>query len=218
MRILEITLHLILIIFFSGLNWFTFKGYTTPANTINLSSPFRNGKQIVLHGGVSPFTNGHYHVKPQKYALDFVGLNSLGMRAASIAGGADPNSYVIYGEPVYCPCNGTVLLAVDEYEDQIPPATDKEHLAGNHVLIKCDEVEILLAHLKRGSVSVKAGDIVNSTTLLGKVGNTGNTSEPHLHLHVEKGGEENTILNGESVPITINKVFLVRGDILKNNR
>jgi hypothetical protein len=47
------------------------------------------------------------------------------------------------------------------------------------------------------------------------VGNTGNTSEPHLHIHVEKGGETNTILNGIAVPFTINNQYLVRGDIIK---
>ena len=66
-------LHLLLIIFFLGLNWFSFKGYTTSENTIDLASPFRDGKQIVLYGGISPFTNGHFHVKPQNYALDIAG-------------------------------------------------------------------------------------------------------------------------------------------------
>ena len=54
--IIGIGLHLILIVFFSGLNWFSFRGYITPENTIELASPFRNGKQIVIHGGASPFT------------------------------------------------------------------------------------------------------------------------------------------------------------------
>jgi murein DD-endopeptidase MepM/ murein hydrolase activator NlpD len=72
-----------------------------------------------------------------------------------------------------------------------------------------------LAHLKKGSIKVNVGDVVNTNTLIGQVGNTGNTSEPHLHLHVEKGGAKNTILNGKAVPFTINNQFLVRGDIIK---
>jgi len=209
------TLHLMLIIFFSGLNWFSFKGYFTPENTIDLASPFRNGKQIVLHGGASPFTNGHFHVKPQNYALDIVGINNFGMRASSISGGSDLDDYVIYGEPVYSPMNGIVTVVVDEYDDQIPPITDVEHLAGNHVLIESEGVEVLLAHFRKGSIKVKVGDTVTTNTLVGQVGNTGNTSEPHLHMHVEKGGEPNTILNGKAVPFTINKQFLVRGDMMK---
>ena len=87
--IIGIGLNLILIIFFAGLNWFSLRGYIAPQDTIDLTSPFRQGKQIVIHGGSSPFTNGHYHVKPQNYALDIVGLNSLGMRASSISGGSN---------------------------------------------------------------------------------------------------------------------------------
>jgi peptidase M23-like protein len=210
-----IGLHVVLIIFFSGLNWFSFKGYITPENTIDLASPFHNGKQIVLHGGASPFTNGHFHVKPQNYALDIVGLNNLGMRASSFQGGSDLNDYVIYGQVIYSPLNGTVIAVEDKYDDQTPPTTDIEHLAGNYILIGSEGVEILLAHLKKGSIVVKIGDIVTTNTLLGQVGNTGNTSEPHLHIHVEKGGEANTVLNGIAVPFTINKQYFVRGDIIK---
>ncbi len=213
--IISIGLHLVLIVFFSGLNWFSFKGYITPENTIDLVSPFRGGKQIVLHGGSSPFINGHYHVKPQNYALDIVGLNNFGMRASSFGGGANLNNYVIFGEPIYSPCNGTIIKVVDQYDDLTPPNTDKINLAGNYILIESDGVEILMAHLKKGSITVSAGDNVTTNTIIGHVGNTGNTSEPHLHMHVEKGGEPHTILNGKAVPFTINGQFLVRGDIIK---
>ena len=216
--IIGIGLHLILIVFFLGLNWFSFRGYITPENTIELASPFRNGKQIVIHGGASPFTNGHYHVKPQNYALDIVGLNNLGMRSSSMSGGSDLDDYVIYGEPVYSPLNGVVVAAVDLYDDQIPPKTDVEHLAGNHILIERDNIEVLLAHLKKGSIKVNVGDTVNINTQIGRVGNTGNTSEPHLHIHVEKEGKPNTILDGKSVAFTLNKQFLVRGDIIKSKK
>ncbi|NNK17919.1 MAG: peptidoglycan DD-metalloendopeptidase family protein [Maribacter sp.] len=209
-----IVLHIVLIVFFSGLNWFTFRGYTTPDNAIDLASPFRNGKQVVLHGGASPFTNGHFHVKPQNYALDIVGLNTLGMRSKSIAGGSNLEGYVIYGEPVFSPVNGVVSVVVDEFDDQNPPMTDTAHLAGNHVLVESEGVEILLAHLKKGSVLVKEGDRVTTNTEIGQVGNTGNTSEPHLHIHVERGGSPKTILNGKAVPFTINDRFLIRGDVI----
>ncbi len=210
--IFTVGINLLIIIFFSGLNWFSFKGYITPDNSIDLSSPFRNGRQIIIHGGASPFTNAHYHVKPQNYALDIVGINNLGERASSFSGDLSLERYVIYSESVYSPINGVVVIAVDKYEDQIPPNTDVEHLAGNHILIENEGMEILLAHLKKGSVAVNVGDIVTRKTLLGQVGNSGNSSEPHLHMHVEKGGKLNTILNGRAVAFTINNKFLVRGD------
>ena len=75
-----------------------------------------------------------------------------------------------------------------------------------------------MVFFKKGSIKVEVGDIVTTNTILGQVGNTGNTSEPHLHIHVEKGGQPNTILNGKAVPFTINKQFLVRGDVLKSRK
>jgi hypothetical protein len=216
--ILGIVLNLIVIVFISGLNWFSLKGYATPANVIDLVSPFHSGRQIVIHGGASPFTNGHFHVKPQNYALDIVGLNKLGMRSTSISGGTVLENYVIFGESVYSPVDGKILIVVDMHDDQTPPKSDVENIAGNHILIESNGIEILLAHFKKGSIVVKEGDNVTTNTLLGQVGNTGNTSEPHLHIHAEKGGKANTILNGKAIPFTINEQYLVRGDIIKSKK
>jgi hypothetical protein len=209
-----IGISVLLIVLMAGFNWFSFRGYAVPEGTVDLSSPLRGGRFVVLHGGASPFTNSHFRVRPQNYALDILGLNVLGMRADIFGDRSDLESYSIFGAQLYSPCAGTVAVAVDEYKDLIPPVTDSEHLAGNHVLIECEGVEVLLAHMKRGSVRVRAGDAVTVETVLGQVGNTGNTSEPHLHLHAEHGGEPGVILDGKAVPITINGRFLVRGNII----
>ena len=56
---------------------------------------------------------------------------------------------------------------------------------------------------------VKEGDIVTTNTLLAQVRNTGNTSEPHLHIHAEKGDEANTILNGKGkLKPTADKMYM----------
>ncbi len=206
-----------LIVFMSGFNWFSFRGYAVPEGAMDLFSPLRGGRYVVLHGGASPFTNGHFRVRPQNYALDILGLNALGMRADIFGDSSDLQSYSIFGAKLYSPCAGTVTVAVDEYEDLVPPVTDPEHLAGNHVLIECKGIEVLLAHMKRGSVRVEVGEAVTVETVLGQVGNTGNTSEPHLHLHAEQGGEPGVILDGQAVPVTIEGRFLVRGDVITEN-
>jgi murein DD-endopeptidase MepM/ murein hydrolase activator NlpD len=136
------------------------------------------------------------------------------MRADIFGDRSDLESYSIFGAELYSPCTGRIAVAMDDYEDLVPPATDPEHPAGNHVLVECEGVEVLLAHLKRGSVTVEVGDSVTVETVLGQVGNTGNTSEPHLHIHAEQGGEPGVILDGRAVPITIDGRFLVRGDII----
>jgi len=200
----NIGLNLVLIVFMGVFCWLALGGYRAPDNTIELASPLRGGKYIVLHGGSRKMVNGHFHVNPQNYAIDVVGLNGFGMRSPSIAGGSNLNDYVIFGESV----------VVDDFDDLIPPKVDRDNLAGNHVLIESDGNEILLAHLKKDSITVKAGDSVNTNTIIGQVGNTGNTSEPHLHMHVERGGDPDTILNGKAVPFKIGGRFLVRGDLL----
>jgi len=204
----------LLIVLMAGFNWFSFQGYSVPDGTVDLSSPLRGARYVVLHGGASPFTNGHFRVRPQNYALDILGLNVLGMRADIFGDRSDLESYSIFGAELYSPCTGSIAVAMDDYEDLIPPATDPEHPAGNHVLVECEGVEVLLAHMKQGSLRVEVGDSVTVETVLGQVGNTGNTSEPHLHIHAEQGGEPGVILDGKAVPITIDGRFLVRGDII----
>ena len=209
-----IGLNVFVLFFLSVMSFLALRGYKTPNNPVELSSPLRNGKFIVLHGGSRPMINAHFNGSAQNYAIDIVGLNALGMRATTIGGVKNLNDYVIYGKPVYSPCKGKILAVVDKFNDLTPPNIDTENIAGNYVLIGFEGKEVFLAHLKRGSVKVKIGELVGINTLLAEVGNTGNTSEPHLHMHVEQGGTPNTILNGEAVPFTINGKFLVRGSII----
>ncbi len=210
-----ISINIIVICFMSIMSFLALRGYRTPDNPIELSSPLKNGEYIVLHGGSRPMINAHFNGSAQNYAIDIVGVNKFGMRATSINGGTNLKDYVIYGKPVYSPCIGKVLIVVDEFDDLTPPNTDTNHIAGNHILIEYEDKEILLAHLKKGSIKVKVGDLVDTNTIIGQVGNTGNTSEPHLHMHVEFGGDANTILNGTGVPFTINDHFYLRGDIIE---
>jgi len=204
-----------LIVVFTFLNVIVFRGYYTYKETIDLESPLRNKNYFVVHGGASPILNHHFLVKPQNYALDMVGINSLGRRTVSLVGGSILEDYTIFGDYVYSPCTGKIVVVVDDFDDFIPPNTDRNNIAGNHILINCNNgVEVLLAHLKKGSIRVKSGDFVTPDDILAQVGNSGNTSEPHLHMHAESGGEPNTILNGTAMPFTINSRFLVRGNTL----
>jgi hypothetical protein len=214
-RIMNTVINLVLIVFFGVLSGFALKGYPPPDGSIALVSPLRDGAFVVGHGGSSPFINGHAKVRPQNHALDILGLNAWGSRFKLFGDMTDFENYAIFSSPLYAPCAGEVLIAVDGLEDLVPPATDRENLAGNHVVIGCFGAEVVLAHMQKGSVAVSVGDVVDTDTLLGRVGNSGNTSEPHLHIHAERGGEAGQILNGEAVPITIDGRYLVRGDIIK---
>ena len=71
--------------------------------------------------------------------------------------------------------------------------------AGNHVVIDHGNGEYsLLAHFRRGTVTVHAGDRVKAGELLGHCGNSGNSSEPHLHIHLQNASKFGS---GEGLPM-----------------
>lgn len=208
-------INLGLIVFFAVLSWAGLKGYPAPSETIALSSPLGDGRFVVRQGGGSPFINIHAKVQPQNYALDILGLNSWGASSALPDKKNSLARYAIFGAEIIAPCDGQIITASDGLDDLEPGKTDKENLAGNHVVIACLGAEIVLAHMQKDSVQVARGDRVRAGELIGHVGNSGNTSEPHLHMHVERGGETGRILDGEAVAFTIDGRYLVRGDIIR---
>ena len=153
--------------------------------------------------------------EPQKFALDIVRLNAFGNRASSLSPD-DPERYAIFGDTVYSPCSGSVIRAVDGLPDLRPPEKDPDNLAGNHVVLACEGVKVILAHLKQGSVALRSGMRVNEEDVLGQVGNSGNTTQPHLHLHAEWGGEPGKIFDGEGVPMKLGGRFLVRNSLFNS--
>jgi len=189
-------------------------GHRVPPDAIELEPPLRDGRYVVGQGGASPFINAHYPVTPQNHAIDIVALDVAGRRAAWGAAADELDAYEVFGDSVYAPCDGVVRVAVDGLPDLPIGERDRDNLAGNHVVVDCGPAEVVLAHLREGSVSVSPGEAVTPDTRLGAVGNSGNTSEPHLHLHAETGGAPGVVLDGEAVPILIDGRYLVRGDIL----
>jgi hypothetical protein len=195
-----------------GLNISVLQGYVHPSETVDLSYPLRGGGYYVGGGGTSRWLNNQSAFPPQNYALDIVRLNPLGNRALGIIP-KDLSRYTIYGDRIYSPCSGVVAKAIDGYSDGEPPVTDRQNPAGNHLLIECRDVEVLLAHMMEGSVNVEEGDAVEEGEVVGRVGNSGNSSQPHLHIHVERGGTPGKILNGQGQPATFEGRFLVRNNL-----
>jgi murein DD-endopeptidase MepM/ murein hydrolase activator NlpD len=70
-----------------------------------------------------------------------------------------------------------------------------------------------MAHLQRGSVTVRSGEPVKLREAIAKIGNSGNTSEPHLHIHARRENTDKSSLDGEGIPITFNNRFLVRNSL-----
>ncbi len=193
-----------------------FRGSFCPPYSVDLEFPLRGGEFCVVHGGANETVNHHYSVSAQKYALDIVQTNNLGLRSAKFLP-ENVADFYIYGAPVHSPCDGVVLDAIDQYNDQIPGQMDAEHIAGNYLTItKSDsDIVILLAHLMKGSLLVKKGERVQKGQILAKVGNTGNTSEPHLHIHSFLNHTGDFLFTGKGIPMKFQGQFLTRNDIIK---
>ena len=205
--------RLFLVLFMVVLNVNAFTGYFPGKDAIDLAYPLRGGVYYVGGGGSTRWINGHNKVASQQFALDIVRLNTFGNRAKGISP-KDPGRYTIFEDQVYSPCSGIIKTRIDHFPDQTPPLKDLENLAGNHIVISCKGVEVILAHLKEGSILVENNEVVQEGQLLGAVGNSGNTTQPHLHIHAEKDENENDeILDGQGVPIRFKGRFLVRNSL-----
>ena len=195
---------------------------TSAVGVVNLAFPLEPGRYLVVNGGSNVSTNAHLETldagvpryrawRGQSYGVDLVELDGLGLRARGVQP-ADPRAYRIYGARVLAPCAGQVVIAVDGMPDMQVPEVDRDHMAGNHLMLRCAEADVLLGHLQRGSVRVHAGADVAVGDWLASVGNSGNTGEPHLHVHAQGRGPTEAPLGGDPRPIQFQCRFPVRGD------
>lgn len=188
------------------------------SDAVALQFPLKTGSFDIRQGGSSQALNHHFVVPAQRYALDVVKLNKFRTRASGLFPGQN-EKYEIYAEPVYASCDGEVIAAQSELIDLNPPEADTKNLLGNFISLYCEslDVSIMLAHLKQNSLLVNVGSQVKAGQLLAQVGNTGNTSEPHLHFQAVKGRQtdfEVLAYKGQGVPMTFDGRFLVRGDTI----
>ena len=81
------------------------------------------------------------------------------------------------------------------------------NVPGHHVILRCGEVWVLLGHMRQGSVAVRARDSVAVGQPLGRVGNTGNTDEPHLHIHAQRPGTTKSPMSGDPLSICVGAIY-----------
>lgn len=189
-----------------------------PGGGVDLAWPLAGGTYLVVNGGNHQLVNAHLGTlegerfrpyRGQSYGVDLVRIDRLGLRARGLLP-SDPSAYLAFGDTVVAPCAGRVVAVENGAPDMSPPQPDRSHMAGNHVMLDCDGTWVLLGHLMRGSVVVHGGDVVATGTVLGRVGNSGNTGEPHLHIHAQRPGTIAEPMSGEPLPIRIDGRYLVR--------
>jgi murein DD-endopeptidase MepM/ murein hydrolase activator NlpD len=155
----------------------------TLRNITPMHLPFK-GEWTVFWGGDTKELNYHVVVKFQKNAFDIVINNPEGKSFRT--NGRTNEDYYAFGQPITAPCDAEVVFAVEGVKDNVPGVMNPMLTLGNSVLLKTKQNEfILLAHFKQQSLKVKQGELVKQGQLLGLCGNSGNSSEPHLHFHLQ---------------------------------
>ncbi len=151
-------------------------------NKSSMRLPF-NGTWNVFWGGDDEDNNYHVTNRAQKNAFDFVIRNEQGK---TFQGDSTKNeNYFAFAKDIFSPCNGKIVELIDGINDNVPGIMNRKKLTGNTLVIKARKGEyVLLAHLKENSIVVKKGQRVRMGQKLALCGNSGNSSEAHLHMHI----------------------------------
>lgn len=177
---------------------------TVEKHQTELSLPFK-GKWLVFWGGDTKELNQHHDVPNQKFAFDFLGADETGKTRK---GNDNTNEdYFAFGREIISPADGNVTDVINGVRDNVPGSMNPYSAVGNAVIIQHRENEFsVLAHLKLDSIKVKVGDKVTRGHLIGLCGNSGNSSEPHLHYHLQ-----NTpiIQDGTGIKCLFHKITII---------
>lgn len=169
--------------------------------------PFQ-GEWYAAWGGIDPKTNAPHAEAggSERYAYDLV----VERNGTTHAGDGTRNrDYYCYGQPILAPVAGKVIMVVDGIPENTPGEMNAMFLPGNCVEIDDGRGEYLvLAHLQPYRIAVKVGESVRLGQLIGYCGNSGNASEPHLHLQMQDGPDMST---ASGLPITFRR-FLENGN------
>ena len=196
--------------------------------TLNIRVPM-DGKVVVAWGGDDVRKNYHAAYPDQRWAYDLV-VEPHSLRSTNLS------DYGCFGKTVLAPISGEIKTAHDGESDRIPDenAEPPENVYGNYIVMQPDgqDTRLIIAHLKQDSLKVKRGDRVEEGKPIAECGNSGNTTEPHVHIHLvalHKHGE-NVILTGlplyfknnegPKMPMggfqQINGLSVASGDIIKH--
>lgn len=193
---------------------------------IDIANPLGPGRYLVAQGGHVPLFNAHMRTldpevaryrdwRGQSYAVDVFGIGPGGRRADGLRP-ADPARYAVFGARLRAPCTGEVLAAEGGQPDLPVPEMDSDNKLGNHLLLSCGGAVIVMAHLRQGSLRVQAGERVETGQALAQVGNSGQTMEPHLHIHAQRPAAPGAApLSGAPLALSIGGTVPVRGDLLE---
>jgi len=179
---------------------------------VAISSPLRGNHWLAGNGPSS--TSGHrralipidgHAAIAQRFAIDWVRIRDEGKTFQGDE--KDNKNYYAYGNDALAVADGVVTEVKDGIPENIPGRDSRavpitlETVGGNHVILDIGGGHFAFyAHLQPGSLRVKLGDKVRRGQVVGLVGNSGNSTEPHLHFHIENGSSP---LGAEGLPYSL---------------
>jgi murein DD-endopeptidase MepM/ murein hydrolase activator NlpD len=154
-----------------------------------------DGPVTVAWGGPALSENYHAVMPDQRWAYDLlVTKNGSSFRGA----GTRLEDFYAYGLEVVAPADGVVWHVQDDEPDGTIGQRRLLRAFGNHLVVEVAPEEFLfIAHLRQASITVRPGDRVSAGQSIGRVGNSGNSSEPHVHVHLQ---DRPTLSFGEAIP------------------
>jgi len=156
-----------------------------PLSTLPLALPFK-GEWLVHWGGDTLAVNAHVNNPSQRRAADLVKVDPEGKDHRG--DGKKNSDHLCFGAEVLAAADGTVVSVVDGVADNEPGQMNPDFAPGNAVVIAHEGgVHSMYGHLQRHSLKVREGAKVKRGTVLGLCGNSGNSSQPHLHFQLQDG-------------------------------
>jgi murein DD-endopeptidase MepM/ murein hydrolase activator NlpD len=163
-----------------------FRTYPSSREAMPSRIPFRvplDGPVTVAWGGPTLDQNYHAVMPDQRWAYDLLitkdGLTHQG-------DGTRLDQFYAYGREVLAPADGIVAHIEDGEPDGPIGQRRFVRAFGNYVVLEVATREFLfIAHLQPRSIRVSPGDRVSVGNMIGRAGNSGNSSEPHVHIHLQ---------------------------------
>jgi len=195
-----------------------------PASALKLMLPLAgkvwvwDGHDLLAHHRRWDYSNPDivgfgFSSNAMRYSYDLVRVDAEGRRV--IGDPARNENHLSFGLPVRAPADGVVVEIENGQTDdgKFDPATFRDHpnlVLGNHVVIRHgDGTFSILGHVKQGSVTVKAGEVVKAGQTVAAVGNSGTSMFPHLHYQLMDG----PTFSSEGVPSAFAGLTRLRGNI-----
>lgn len=192
--------------------------YLADSGSITFKLPFQ-GIWYVYNGGVQKEDSHSWNIYNQRYAYDFVIMDKEGKSYRTSS--ENIKDYYCFGKEVYCPEDGIVVSKKDGLEDYDKPGNINywtKDFRGNFLIIEHSKnYYSFLAHFKKDSILVSEGDKVKQGQVIGLCGNSGHSTEPHIHFHVQ---DHPNFYYGVGLPIPFNTnesegaQFIKRGEFI----